>query len=70
MPYASTVRRQLDRLLRSGLLSFRYEFAAETSGCSVSSTWTARAEPADHKRMIAVLAGLDAAGRATVIVIP
>lgn len=55
---ASTVRRQLDRLLRSDLLSFRCELAAEISGWSVSSTWTARVEPADHERTIRALAAL------------
>ena len=54
----STVRRQLDRLLRSDLVSFRCELAAEVSGWSVSSTWRARVEPADHDRTIAALATL------------
>lgn len=55
---ASTVRRQLDRLLCSDLISFRCELAAELSGWSVSSTWTARVEPVDHERTIAALATL------------
>ena len=54
----ATVRRQLGRLLRSGLLSFRCELAAEVSGWSVSSTWTARVEAADHDRAVAALATL------------
>lgn len=54
----ATVRRQLERLLRSDLLSVRCELAAEISGWPVSSTWTARVEPADHDRTIAALATL------------
>jgi len=54
----ATVRRQLARLLGSGLLSFRCEVAAEVSGWSVSSTWTARSEAADHERTVAALATL------------
>lgn len=54
----ATVRRQLTRLLASGLMSFRCELAAEVSGWSVSSTWTARVEPADHGHTVAALATL------------
>jgi DNA-binding Lrp family transcriptional regulator len=54
----ATVRRQLSRLLGSGLVSFRCELAAEVSGWSVSSTWTARVEPAGHNRAVAALATL------------
>jgi DNA-binding Lrp family transcriptional regulator len=54
----ATVRRQLARLVSSDLLSFRCELAAEVSGWSVSSTWTAHVEPADHERTIAALATL------------
>lgn len=54
----STVRRQLDRLVRSDLISFRCELAGELSGWSVSSTWTARVDPADHDRTIAALSTL------------
>jgi DNA-binding Lrp family transcriptional regulator len=54
----ATVRRQLARLVGSDLLSFRCELAAEVSGWSVSSTWTAHVEPADHERTIAALATL------------
>jgi len=54
----ATVRRQFERLVRSDLISFRCELAAEISGWPVSSTWTARVEPADHDRTIAALATL------------
>jgi DNA-binding Lrp family transcriptional regulator len=54
----ATVRRQLARLVGSDLLSFRCELATEVSGWSVSSTWTAHVEPADHERTIAALATL------------
>ncbi|MFS4092483.1 Lrp/AsnC family transcriptional regulator [Streptomyces sp. AF1A] len=54
----ATVRRQLSRLLGSGLVSFRCELAAEVSGWSVSSTWTARVEPAGHDRAVTALATL------------
>ncbi|MCO5997343.1 Lrp/AsnC family transcriptional regulator [Actinoallomurus rhizosphaericola] len=54
----ATTRRQLQRVLRSGLLSFRCELAAEVSGWSVSSTWTARVEAADHDRAVTALASL------------
>ncbi|WP_030903584.1 Lrp/AsnC family transcriptional regulator [Streptomyces sp. NRRL F-5126] len=54
----ATVRRRLGRLLGSGLVSFRCELAAEVSGWSVSSTWTARIDPAGHDRAVAALATL------------
>ncbi len=52
----ATVRRQLARLLASDLLSFRCELAAEVSSWTVSSTWTAHVEPADHRRTVRALA--------------
>lgn len=52
----ATVRRQLGRLLASDLLSFRCELASEVSSWTVSSTWTAHVEPADHRRTVAALA--------------
>ncbi|WP_280401875.1 Lrp/AsnC family transcriptional regulator, partial [Nocardia carnea] len=54
----ATVRRQLGRLLASDLLSFRCELASEASSWTVSSTWTARVEPADHRRTVAALTTL------------
>lgn len=54
----ATVRRQLAQLVASDLLSFRCELAAEVSGWSVSSTWTAHVEPRDHDRTIAALGTL------------
>ncbi|MCF0090402.1 transcriptional regulator, AsnC family [Streptomyces griseoaurantiacus] len=52
----ATVRRQLARLLGSDLLSFRCELAGELSSWTVSSTWTAHVEPADHRRTVRALA--------------
>ncbi|MEV7037560.1 Lrp/AsnC family transcriptional regulator [Amycolatopsis sp. NPDC051061] len=52
----ATVRRQLGRLLTSDLLSFRCELASEVSGWTVSSTWTALVEPADHRKTVEALA--------------
>jgi DNA-binding Lrp family transcriptional regulator len=54
----ATVRRQLGRLLASDLLSFRCELAAEVSSWTVSSTWTAHVEPADHGKTVNALATL------------
>ena len=54
----ATVRRQLARLLASDIVSFRCELAAEISGWSVSSTWTARVPPADAGHVVASLGTL------------
>lgn len=54
----ATVRRQLGRIVAGDLVSFRCELAAEVSGWSVSSTWTAQVAPADHERTVAALATL------------
>jgi DNA-binding Lrp family transcriptional regulator len=52
----ATTRRQLARLLTSDLLSFRCELASEVSSWTVSSTWTAHVEPADHRKTVRALA--------------
>lgn len=54
----ATVRRQLARLLDSEVLSFRCELAAEVSGWSVSSTWSARVPPAEADGIVAALGTL------------
>ncbi|TVT51590.1 Lrp/AsnC family transcriptional regulator [Amycolatopsis rhizosphaerae] len=54
----ATLRRQLARLLASGLLSFRCEVAQSLTGRPISSTWTASVAPADQERTIEALATL------------
>ncbi|MFJ8818903.1 Lrp/AsnC family transcriptional regulator [Amycolatopsis thermoflava] len=48
----ATVRRQLARLLASGLLSFRCEVAQSVSRWPISSTWLASVAPADQQRTV------------------
>ncbi|MBB5153519.1 Lrp/AsnC ligand binding domain-containing protein [Saccharopolyspora phatthalungensis] len=52
----ATVRRQLGRLLSSGLLSFRCEVAQSVSNWPISSTWMGSVAPADHQRTVQALA--------------
>ncbi|GAA4665174.1 MULTISPECIES: Lrp/AsnC family transcriptional regulator [Amycolatopsis] len=54
----ATVRRQLGRLLASGVLTFRCEVAQSVSGHPVSSTWTVAVSPADQERTVAALVTL------------
>lgn len=51
----STVRRQLDRLLRCGLVSIRCEVAGAAVGHPVSCTWRARVAASDLRRTLAAL---------------
>jgi DNA-binding Lrp family transcriptional regulator len=51
----ATVRRQLPKLLDSGLLSIRCEVAQTAARRPISCTWRARLRPADHARTIAAL---------------
>ncbi|MET9761972.1 winged helix-turn-helix transcriptional regulator [Streptomyces sp. NPDC006372] len=54
----ATVRRQLPRLLSSGLIQFRCEVAQSVTTWPISSTWLARVAPADQKRTVDALATL------------
>ncbi|MEV7806945.1 Lrp/AsnC family transcriptional regulator [Microbispora sp. NPDC088329] len=54
----ATVRRQLGRLLASGLLSFRCEIAQPVSGSPISCTWMGRVAAAEHERTVAAIATL------------
>ena len=54
----ATVRRQLPRLLRSGLLSFRCEVAQSVSGWPISCTWRCRVQPAHLDQTVDALATL------------
>ncbi|MDX2821894.1 Lrp/AsnC family transcriptional regulator [Streptomyces ipomoeae] len=54
----STVRRQLPRLLRSGLLSFRCEVAQSFSGWPISCTWRCRVQPAHLDKTVDALSTL------------
>ncbi|SDJ04249.1 DNA-binding transcriptional regulator, Lrp family [Actinokineospora alba] len=55
---AATVRRQLPRLLRSGLLSFRCEVAQSVSGWPISCTWRFRVQPAQLDKTVDALSTL------------
>ncbi|MFB7496478.1 Lrp/AsnC family transcriptional regulator [Streptomyces sp. NPDC056161] len=54
----ATVRRQLPRLLTSGLVQLRCEVSQTVTTWSISSTWLARVAPADQKRTVDALATL------------
>ncbi|MCG7595953.1 Lrp/AsnC family transcriptional regulator [Mycobacterium sp. C3-094] len=51
----ATVRRQLPRLLASGMLSIRCEVAHTAARRPISCTWRARLRPADRARTVAAL---------------
>lgn len=51
----ATVRRQLPRLLASGMLSIRCEVAQNAARRPISCTWRARLRPADQMRTVATL---------------
>lgn len=54
----ATVRRQLGRLLSSGVLSFRCDVAQVPAQRPISSTWLVRVTPAHQKQTIEALAKL------------
>jgi DNA-binding Lrp family transcriptional regulator len=54
----ATVRRQLARLLASGVVTFRCEVAQVVSGHPISSTWLVSVAPADQERTVAALSTL------------
>ena len=54
----ATLRRQLPRLLKSGLLSFRCDIAQSASGAPVSCTWRCRVQRAQLDKTIKALATL------------
>lgn len=54
----ATVRRQLPRLLRSGMLSMRCEIAQPVSSQPISCTLRGRLDPADTERTMGALRGL------------
>lgn len=55
---AATLRRQLPRLIASGLLAFRCEVAQVASQWPISCTFVARVPPPEHARTAAALATL------------
>ncbi len=54
----ATVQRQLNRVLSSGLLSFRCEIAQKLSGYPVSCQWFANVPPGQHEAAAAELRSL------------
>ena len=54
----ATVQRQLNRVLASGLLSFRCEMAQKYSGYPVTCQWFANVPPGQHEAAAAELRGL------------
>lgn len=54
----ATVRRQLGRMIGSGMLRFRCEVAQLTSQWPISCTWVARIPPAEQERTVAALGTL------------
>ncbi|MDQ0689067.1 DNA-binding Lrp family transcriptional regulator [Arthrobacter sp. W4I7] len=54
----ATVQRQLNRLVSSGLLTFRCDIAQELSGYPVSCQWFANVPPGQHEAAAAELRGL------------
>lgn len=54
----ATVQRQLNRLVSSGLLTFRCEIAQDLSGYPVSCQWFANVPPGQHGAAAAELRGL------------
>lgn len=54
----ATVRRQLARIVGSGMLRFRCEVAQLTSQWPIACTWVARVPPAEQERTVTALATL------------
>lgn len=54
----ATVQRQLNRLVSSGLLTFRCDIAQDLSGYPVSCQWFANVPPGQHEAAAAELRGL------------